>query len=342
MPQENRQIVLASRPRGFPELENFRLETGPVAAPNDGECLVRGIYLSVDPYMRGRMNDGPSYAPPVQIGQLMAGSVVGRVVVSRFDGLKEGDIVAGEMGWQEYAVVRGKALRKVDPSLAPISTAVGVLGMPGLTAYFGLLDLGQPHWGETVVVSGAAGAVGSTVGQIAKLKGCRVVGIAGSDEKIAHLTNDLGFDAGFNYKTVKDYREKLRELCPNGIDVYFDNVGGDITDAVFPLMNVKARVAVCGQISQYNLTEPGMGPRLLWHFIVKRIRAEGFLVFDFAERYGEGLKQLGQWVREGRIKYFERVAEGLENAPQAFLEMLRGKNVGKQIVKLAEEGAGAR
>jgi hypothetical protein len=251
--------------------------------------------------------------------------------------LKEGDIVAGEMGWQEYAVARGKALRKVDAALAPVSTAIGVLGMPGLTAYFGLLDLGQPRSGETVVVSGAAGAVGSTVGQIAKIKGCRVVGIAGSDEKIAHLVNALGFDAGFNYKSVKDYREKLRELCPDGVDVYFDNVGGDITDAVFPLLNVRARVAVCGQISQYNLEEPEMGPRLLWHFIVKRIRAEGFLVFDFAERYGEGLKQLGQWVREGKLKYFERVAEGIENAPRAFLEMLRGKNVGKQIVKLSEE-----
>jgi NADPH-dependent curcumin reductase CurA len=318
-------------------LDNFRLETGAVAAPNDDECLVRGIYLSVDPYMRGRMNDGPSYAPPVQVGQVMVGSVVGRVVVSRFGGLKEGDIVAGELGWQEYAVARGKALRKVDAALAPISTAIGVLGMPGLTAYFGLLDLGQPRSAETVVVSGAAGAVGSTVGQIAKIKGCRVVGIAGSDDKIAHLVNDLGFDAGFNYKTVKDYREKLRELCPDGVDVYFDNVGGDITDAVFPLLNVKARVAICGQISQYNLEEPELGPRLLWHFIVKRIRAEGFLVFDFAERYGEGLKQLGQWIRDGKLKYFERVAEGLENAPQAFIEMLQGKNVGKQIVKLSEE-----
>lgn len=337
MPQENHQIVLASRPSGFPKLGNFRLETGTIAAPNDGECLVRGIYLSVDPYMRGRMNDGPSYAPPVQLGQVMVGSVVGRVVVSRFDGLKDGDIVAGELGWQEYAVARGKALRKVDPSLAPISTAIGMLGMPGLTAYFGLLDLGQPRAGETVVVSGAAGAVGSTVGQIAKIKGCRVVGIAGSDAKIAHLVNDLGFDAGFNYKTVKDYRAKLRELCPGGIDVYFDNVGGDITDAVFPLLNVKARVAICGQISQYNLEEPELGPRLLWHFIVKRIRAEGFLVFDFAERYGEGLKQLGQWIRDGKLKYFERVAEGLENAPQAFIEMLQGKNVGKQIVKLSAE-----
>ena len=333
----NRQITLAKRPQGFPKESDFRLVSSPVGTPGDGECLVQVIYLSVDPYMRGRMRDVESYAPPIELGQLMVGRVVGRVLESRHDGYQEGDVVFADLGWQEYAVAKGPALAKIDPRAAPISTALGVLGMPGLTAYFGLLDICRPRSGEAVVVSAAAGAVGSTVGQIAKIKGCRVVGVAGSDEKVRYVTQDLGFDAAFNYKVVDDYSAVLRELCPDGIDVYFDNVGGAITDAVIPLLNVKARVAICGQISQYNLETPQMGPRLLWHLIVKRAKVEGFLVLDYAARREEGLRKVSDWVRSGEIKYRERIAEGIENAPRAFMEMLSGRNIGKQLVRVSGE-----
>src|SRR6266567_5661716 len=256
MPTMNRRIVLAARPVGFPKDSDFKLVEAPVSTPGDGQILVRSIYLSVDPYMRGRMNDVKSYAPPVQIGEVMGGGVVARVVGTNNPAFKEGDIVEGMFGWQDYALSNGQGVRKIDPALAPISAALGVLGMPGLTAYFGLLEICNPQPGETVVVSGAAGAVGSLVGQIAKIRGCPVVGIAGADDKIAYLTAELGFDGAFNYKTVSNYYEKLKELCPRGIDVYFDNVGGEITDAVFYLLNVHARISVCGQISQYNLEKP--------------------------------------------------------------------------------------
>jgi NADPH-dependent curcumin reductase CurA len=335
MATNNRQITLANRPAGFPSESDFKLVTTDMPKAGYGECLVQGLYLSVDPYMRGRMRDAPSYAPPLKIGEVMAGGVVGRVLESRYEGLKPGDIVDGYLGWQEYAVVPGKDLHKVDPSLAPISTALGVLGMPGLTAYFGLLDIADPKPGETVVVSGAAGAVGSAAGQIAKIRGCRVVGIAGGDEKVRHIIDDLGFDAGLNYKTTQNYSAELKRLCPNGVDVYFDNVGGATTDAVFPLLNLHARVSVCGQISQYNDEAPELGPRLLWHLIVKRARVEGFLILDYAARFREGLQQMAQWVREGKIRYRETIVEGIENAPRAFLEMMRGKNIGKQLVRLS-------
>jgi leukotriene B4 12-hydroxydehydrogenase/15-oxo-prostaglandin 13-reductase len=334
----NRQITLAARPVGFPKDSDFKLVENPVPTPGDGQILVRSIYLSVDPYMRGRMNDVKSYAPPVQIGEVMGGGVVARVVASNNPAFREGDIVEGMFGWQDYAVSPGQGVRKIDPSHAPISTALGVLGMPGLTAYFGLLEIGRPQTGETVVVSGAAGAVGSVVGQIAKIKGCRTVGIAGADEKIAYLTGELGFDGAFNYKTSSDYYEKLRELCPKGVDVYFDNVGGEITDAVFRLINTKARISICGQISQYNLEKPEMGPRLiLTTLLVKQARAEGFLVFQFLERYQEGLSQMAQWVKEGKLKYKEDIEEGIENTPRAFMAMLKGRNIGKQLVKVADE-----
>jgi NADPH-dependent curcumin reductase CurA len=267
----------------------------------------------------------------------MGGGAVGRVLESRSDSFQPGDIVEGMFGWQEYAVAPAKTLRKVNPALAPISTALGVLGMPGLTAYFGLLDITEPRSGETVVVSGAAGAVGATVGQIAKIRGCRVVGNAGGDEKVRHLLDELGFDAAFDYKTAKDYGSELKRLCPGGVDVYFDNVGGAITDAVFSSLNVGARVSVCGQISQYNAEATEMGPRLLWHLIVKRAKAQGFLIFDYASRYEEGRRQLAEWVKQGKIRYRERIAEGIENAPQAFLEMMQGKNIGKQLVRLSPE-----
>ncbi len=338
MPTMNKQILLAARPIGFPKDSDFKLVESPVPTAGDGQILVRSIYLSVDPYMRGRMNDVKSYAPPVQIGEVMGGGAVARVVESRNPAFKEGDIVAGmSFGWQDYAVSNGQGVTKVDPNLAPISTALGILGMPGLTAYFGLLEIGRPQAGETVVVSGAAGAVGSLVGQIAKIKGCRVIGIAGADDKVAYLTDELGFDAAFNYKTASDYYEKLRELCPNGIDVYFDNVGGAITDAVFRLINTKARISICGQISQYNLEKIEMGPRLiLTMLLVKQAKAEGFLVFQFLDKYPQGITQMAQWLREGKLKYKEDIEEGIENTPKAFIEMLKGRNTGKQLVKISD------
>ena len=334
----NRRFVLASRPGGMPSPANFRLESVPVPEPGEGELVVRTLYLSVDPYMRGRMKDGPSYAAPVQIDGMMTGGGVGRVIASRNPRFAVGDIVTGDTGWQTHCLTDGKAFRKVDPSLAPISPALGVLGMPGLTAYFGLLDLGQPKPGETVLVSGAAGAVGSLVGQIAKIKGCRAVGVAGADDKVRWLTEELGFDAAFNYKTVdpKDYRATYAALCPQGIDVYFDNVGGPLTDAVFPLINQRARIVICGQIHHYNDEKAAEGPRHLFHLIIKRARVEGFLVFDYYERFKEGLTQMAEWLREGKLIYREQVVEGFENMPQAFIGMLRGENTGKMIVKVPE------
>lgn len=332
----NRQITLASRPKGFPVPDDFELIETPIPQPGEGEVLSRTLFMSVDPYMRGRMNDRASYAANVQLGEVMVGSTVGEVVASNDPNFEEGDRVHAQIGWQAYGVAKGANVRKVDPDLAPVSTALGVLGMPGLTAYCGLLLVGQPRDGETVLVTGAAGAVGSIVGQIAKIKGCRVVGVAGSAKKIAHVVDALGFDAAFNYKEVADYSAKLQRLCPDGIDVYFDNVGGAVSDAVFPLMNVHGRIAVCGQISQYNLTEVERGPRFMWHFIAKRLTMRGFLVSDFADQHAEGLKQLAVWVNEGRIEYREDIWEGLERAPEAFIDMLRGGNIGKRLVKVAD------
>jgi len=282
------------------------------------------------------MNSGPSYAAPVEVGGVMVGGTVSIVEVSEHPEFNKGDIVACYGGWQEYAAVPASGARKVDPGLAPISTALGVLGMPGLSAYFGLLEIGRPQEGETVFVSGAAGAVGSVAGQIAAIKGCRVAGSAGSDEKVRHLTEDLGFDAAFNYKTAARLRTALSDAAPKGIDVYFDNVGGEMTDAVMLCMNTGARISVCGQISLYNNKGIETGPRLLHQLIIKQARIEGFLVFQYAERYAQGLAQLAQWVAEGKIKYRETVTEGIENAPAAFLGMMRGENIGKQLVKVAE------
>ena len=333
----NRQITLAARPVGFPKDSDFNLIETPAPSPNDGEVLVKILYLSVDPYMRGRMNDAKSYAKPVELGEVMVGGTVGQVIESRHLGYHVGDYVEGRLGWKEYAISDGADLRKIDPSLAPLSTALGVLGMPGMTAYFGLLAICDPQPGETVVVSGAAGAVGSLVGQIAKIKGCRVVGIAGTDDKVNWLVNELGFDAAFNYKTTDNYVATLRALCPNGVDVYFDNVGGAITDAVLLALNSRARISICGQISQYNLEKPELGPRFFGQLLVKQAKAEGFLVFQFAHRYEEGMRQMAEWIQQGKIKYHEEFAEGLENTPRAFIEMLHGKNTGKQLVKIAEE-----
>jgi NADPH-dependent curcumin reductase CurA len=332
----NRKFTLAARPVGMPKQSDFKLVETPVPSPNAGEMVVKSLYISVDPYMRGRMNDAKSYAAPVEIGGVMVGGVVGEVIESNNAKFKAGDIVQGEFGWQEYALSNGQGVRKVDPSIAPISTAIGILGMPGLTAYFGLLEIGQPKEGETVVVSGAAGAVGMAVGQIAKIKGCRVIGIAGSDEKVKYLVDELGFDGAFNYKTTKNYVEELKKLCPKGIDVYFDNVGGAITDAVIPLLNVKARMSICGQISQYNVEKPETGPRWLWALIVKQARVEGFLVFQFFDKFGPAAAEMAGWIKEGKLKYREDIVEGFENLPRAFIGMLQGDNTGKRLVKVAD------
>lgn len=337
----NRRIVLASRPLGAPTLENFRLEEVPIpTASHDGEFVVQVHYLSVDPYMRGRMSDSrKSYAAPQPLNEVMTGGAVGRVIESRSSKFSVGDFVQGQFGWQQYALSNGSGdgSRKVDPALAPVSTSLGILGMPGLTAYFGLLDVCDPKPGDTVLVSGAAGAVGSYVGQIAKIKGCRTIGIAGADDKVEHLTRDLGYDSAYNYKTVTDHSAKLKELAPDGIDVYFDNVGGVISDAAILNLRLHARVAVCGQISQYNNEKPEMGPRLLGMLIVTRSKIQGLLVSDYASRFGEGVKQMAQWLKEGKLTYREQFEDGIENAPRAFLNMLQGGNTGKQLVRVHPE-----
>jgi hypothetical protein len=330
----NRRIVLAARPVGVPKPSDFRLEEVPVSSLGTGECLVKVHFMSVDPYMRGRISGRKSYAAPVEIGQTMVGESVGQVVESNSNRIAVGDYVTGGFGWQEYATASADGLRVVDAKAAPLSAYLGVLGMPGLTAYYGLLKVAGLQSGETVCVSGAAGAVGSAVGQIARLHGCRAVGIAGGAEKCSLVTDEFGFDAAVDYKS-EGFFGALRAASPDGIDVYFDNVGGPVTDAVFQLLNVRSRVAICGQISQYNAIDAPVGPRLLWHFITKRIRAEGFLVFDFREHDDEALAQMAEWVGSGKLKYRETVAEGIENAPAAFIGMLGGANIGKQVVKLA-------
>lgn len=327
--------MLASRPVGVPKESDFRLEEAPVPEPGDGECLVRASYLSVDPYMRGRISGRKSYAAPVGIGQVIVGRGVGRVIASRTSRFGVGDYVTGDFGWQEYATAAADAVRGVDPGAAPISAYLGVLGMPGLTAYYGLLKVAGVNPGETVCVSGAAGAVGSAVGQIARIHGCRAIGIAGGPAKCGWVAGELGFDAAIDYKG-QEVGAALGAACPEGVDVYFDNVGGPVTDAVFPHLNVRSRVAICGQISQYNAVEAPVGPRLLWHFIVKRIRAQGFLVFEFSEHDAESLAQMADWVGDGRLKYTETVAEGIENAASAFIGMLGGANIGKQVVRLSD------
>ncbi len=334
LPTSYRRVVLVRRPPGEPAESDFRVEEVPMPEPRHGEALVKVAYLSLDPYQRGRMREAASYAANVGLGEVMTGGVVGEVVASQHPGFKVGDTVEGSLGWQEYAVAPGVALRKVDPSLAPISTANGVLGMPGMTAYFGLLDVGQPKAGETIVVSAASGAVGQVVGQIGKIMGCRVVGIAGGPKKCAFVKDELGFDACLDYKAEKDLDTALKAACPNGIDVYFDNVGGEISDAVFRNLGFFARVALCGSISQYNASSVATGPRLLGTFVGKRVTMRGFIVSDFVNRWAPALRQMGEWVKSGKIKYREDVVQGIDKAPRAFIGMLRGENFGKQLVKM--------
>lgn len=341
--QVNRKILLVSRPTGAPTLDNFKIEDAETPRPGEGEVLVRTLYLSVDPYMRGRMNDRKSYVEPFALNEVITGGVVGEVTESRAEGFAPGDVVAGMLGWQLYQTAKADprnpvAIRKVDPRVPP-TTALGVLGMPGLTAYFGLLDVGRPKEGETVVVSGAAGAVGSLVCQIAKLKGCRVVGVAGSDEKCEYITRELGADACVNYKTATDLNQAMREACPAGVDVYFDNVGGAVADAVMWLINSRARVVLCGQISMYNSESWPTGPRVQPLLLVKSALMQGFIVSDYVARFGEGMSQLGRWVAEGKLKYAESIVEGFENAPRAFLGLFAGENTGKQLVKVADPSA---
>ena len=334
LPTTNRQFLLASRPAGMPTETNFQLSEAPIPELAEGQMLVETHYLSVDPYMRGRISGAKSYAKPVEIGELMTGGAVGRVLVSRHAKFREGDFVEGMFGWQTHAISEGRGVRKLDPSL-PVSTALGVLGMPGLTAYFGLLDVCEPKAGETVVVSGAAGAVGSYVGQIARIKGCRVVGIAGSDDKVNHIRSKFDFSAAYNYKTTDNHYAALKELCPSGIDCYFDNVGGVITDAVLVQLNLHARVCICGQISQYNNQKPELGPRLLGTLIVSRARVQGMLVMDYAARFPYALAELTEWVKEGRLQYDETIVDGFENTPRAFIGLLQGRNTGKMLVHVA-------
>lgn len=319
----------------MPTLENFRIVAAEVPEPNDGEVLVRTLYISVDPYLRGRMREGRSYVPPFELGQVIESGAIGEVTESGSTKFQPGDIVTGMFGWRLYNVVKGEGLMKV-PSGVPVTTALGVLGMPGLTAYFGLLDIGQPKQGETVVVSGAAGAVGMTVCQIAKIEGCRVVGIAGSDEKNRYLTEELGVDAGINYKKPDGIRETLKGGCPNGIDIYFDNVGGEVSDAVMPLLNHGARVIICGQISFYNMDRPDVGPRPQPYLLINRALMKGFIITDYARRFSEGVSQLTQWLSEGKLKHAETVMEGFENTPRAFIGLFSGENLGKQIVKVGD------
>jgi NADPH-dependent curcumin reductase len=329
----NRQVLLKSRPEGAPSLGNFELTETPTPEPGEGEVLMRIIYLSLDPYMRGRMSAAKSYAIPAAIGHPMVGGTVGEIIKSRNPKYSVGDIVLGYGGWQEYALSNGAGLRKLDPTAAPVSTALGVLGMPGMTAYIGLLEIGQPKPGETVVVAAASGAVGSVVGQVAKIKGCNAVGIAGGAEKCRFVTGELGFDACVDHR-APDFAKQLKAACPKGIDVYFENVGGAVQQMVWPLLNDFARIPVCGLIAQYNATTPMPGPDM-FSVLRKRLLVRGFIVSDFTAKQADFLRDVGEWVRTGRLKYREDIVNGLGKAPASFLGVLQGKNFGKMLVRIA-------
>jgi NADPH-dependent curcumin reductase CurA len=330
----NRQFRLASRPDGLPTDENWDMTEEPARPPEDGEVLVKVLLVSLDPAMRGWMNDVPSYIPPVGLGEVMRAIGVGQVVESKHPGVKEGDYVTGLFGIQEYATLSGDAVTVVDHTLAPLATYLNVLGLPGMTAYFGLLDIGKPQPGETVLVSGAAGAVGATVGQIAKLKGCRAVGLAGGPEKCQMLLDDYGFDAAIDYKN-EDLLPALREKCPDRVHVYFDNVGGDVLDAALARLARRARIVICGAVSQYN--ESSMkGPTNYMALLVRRARMEGFVVFDYADRYAEAAREMGGWMAEGKLKGAEHIEDGIEAFPENLLKLFRGENTGKLILQVAQ------
>lgn len=330
---KNLQVVLASRPQGPVAEKNFRFVEAAMPLPGEGEVLVRNLYLSLDPYMRMRMNEDKSYAPPVQIGEVMVGSTIAEVADSKDPRFKAGDIVGARAGWQRYAAVGGGTLRKIDMRGAPLSTALSVVGMPGVTAWYGLLKIGEPKPGETVVVSAASGAVGSVVGQVARLKGCRVVGIAGGTAKCDYVVKDLGFDACVDYK-ADAFESRLREATPDGIDIYFENVGGRVLDAVLPLLNAFARIPFCGYVSEYD-NSATYGVQHLRSLLVSRVKLQAFIISEHLEIWDEALADLSAWLLGGKINYRETIAVGLENAPAAFIGMLQGRNLGKQLVKLA-------
>lgn len=337
----NRRWVLASRPHGAPTTENFRLEEDEVASPGEGQVLLRTVYLSLDPYMRGRMSDAPSYSPPVKIGEVMCGGTVSRVVKSQHPDFAEGDWVLAGSGWQDYDIASGDDLVKLDSNIPHPSWALGILGMPGFTAYMGLLDIGQPKEGETLVVAAATGPVGATVGQIGKIKGCRVVGVAGGSEKCRHAVEVLGFDECIDHH-ADDFSERLAKACPQGIDIYYENVGGKVFDAVLPLLNTSARIPLCGLVSGYNATDlpegPDRVPLLMATILKKRIRLQGFIIMqDYGHRLHEFQQEMASWLKQDRIHYREQVTEGLEQAPEAFIGLLEGKNFGKVVVKIASE-----
>ena len=325
--------MLAERPEGKPTEKTFRLEKATLPAVKDGELLVRGVYYSVDPYMRGRMSDRKSYAQPFKLDAPIEGSVVAEVLESKTNEIRKGDLVTGRMPWRREMIVPAAGVKKIDASFISPSAYLGLLGMTGLTAYVGMIVIGKPKAGETVVVSGAAGAVGSVAGQIAKLSGCRVIGIAGSDEKIDLLKKDFGFDEGINYKTEKDIKAAIAKLCADGVDIYFDNVGGAVSDAVLLNLNFHARVPLCGQISGYNDTDPGQGPRLGPILLTRSVLMQGFIVGNYQQYFAEGISKLTQWVKEGKLKNQETIVNGFENLPSAFLALFEGGNTGKMVVK---------
>jgi NADPH-dependent curcumin reductase len=332
----NHQVKLAKRPVGLPQDDVWEFAEGPAPEPRDGEVLVKVLYLSLDPAMRGWMNEGKSYIPPVGIGEVMRAGAVGKVLASKDPGFAVGDHVVGILGVQEYAVAKGKQLTKVDPKLAPLPVYLGTLGMPGMTAYFGLLEVGQPKAGETVVVSGAAGAVGMIVGQIAKIQGCRAIGLAGGADKCRYVTGELGFDACIDYKH-DDVKAALKQHCPKGVDVYFDNVGGEILDTVLTQLAMKARIVICGAISQYNNTAPVKGPSNYLSLLVNRARMEGMVVFDWAPRYGEAARAMAGWLQQGKLKTREDIVSGGVAAfPATLLKLFKGENLGKLVLKVAD------
>ena len=327
------QFVLASRPMGFPTSENFRKEKTVLKDLNDNEVLLKSWYISVDPYMRGRMNTAKSYAASFDVDQPIKGRIVAKVVESKSKSIQSGEIVVGMLPWATYCVEKAENLRKIDIRKVPASFYLGVLGMPGITAYVGIMDIGKPVNGETVVISGAAGAVGIVAGQIAKIQGSRVIGIAGSDEKCRLLKEQFGFDEAINYKTSKSLRKELAILCPESVDVYFDNVGGEITEAVAANLDFHARIALCGQISQYNNSKPYIGYSILPHLLTRSVLLQGFIVSNYSNRFGEAITNLTQWLDEGKIKYTETIFEGFDKLPDAFLGLFSGKNQGKMLVK---------
>ncbi|HJU17636.1 MAG TPA: NADP-dependent oxidoreductase [Stellaceae bacterium] len=335
MAEQNRQVLLKQRPSGAPRAADFAIVDSPLPQPQAGEVLLRGIYLSLDPYMRGRISAARSYAKPVEIGAVIEGRVVGEVVASQHPDFRPGDFAYGGYGWQLYSAVPGAQLTKLDPAEAPLSTALGVLGMPGLTAYVGLSDIGRPKAGESVVVSAASGAVGAVAGQLAKRAGARVVGIAGGPDKCRYVTDELGFDACLDHR-AGGLEEALDAACPNGIDVYWENVGGAVQEAVFPRLNDFARMVLCGMVSEYNDTAPRPGPNLM-AAVRKRLHIEGFIVSDQWRRLAEYRAMAAPLVREGRLKYREDIVEDLDNAPQAFIGLLQGRNFGKLLVRLSAD-----